>query len=167
MKNLILSLVMLFVGSGMVMGQTATLSVEASDPVNSESIVNFQIKCDVIDDEVSTFQWFFQYDPEVLTPVDIVNYHEEFPSYEWMNNLSYGPDIIILTWLSSQAKNQVMKTGEVICELQFKYTGGKTELKWAKADDVTITSKNIVTAMWTQMGEIYYLTLKNASIGSE
>ncbi len=167
MKNLILSLVMLFVGSGMVMGQTATLSVEAADPVNPESIVNFQIKCDVIDDEVSTFQWFFQYDPEVLTPVDITNYHEDFPHYEWMNNLNYEKDVIILTWLSTKATNQEMKTGEVICELQFKYIGGETELKWVVERDITKAKKKILTAMWTDKGVVYDLTLKNVSIGSE
>jgi len=167
MKNVIISLVMLIVGSGVIMGQSATFTAKATGPINPGSVINFQITCDEIDDEISTFQWFFIYDTTALAPVEVVNYHKDFPHYEWMNNLTYAPNMIILTWLSAEARNRPLKTGEAICEIQFKYLGGKTELKWAKSNSVSKTSEKVFTAMWTDVGKAFYLKLNNAVIGSE
>lgn len=167
MKNLIVSLSMFMILSGVVFGQQATLSIEAVGSVEPGNEITFQVKCDEIDDEVSTFQWFFLYDPKVMTPIEVVNYHEGFPHYEWMNNLEYAENVIILTWLSTKARNQPMKTGETICELRFKYIGGEAELKWAKTNSVTKTSEKVFTAMWTEVGKAYYLKLINAEIKSE
>lgn len=167
MKNLIISLVLFLISITITVGQTATLSVSAKEPVNPESMVNFQVTCQEIDDEIATFQWVFLYDSLKLTPVNVVNYHEDFPELEWLNNMDYGPNMIILTWLSNEARNRTLNTGEVICELQFEYSGGETELKWARADDVTEGDKKVLTAMWTEQGIAYYLKFINAIIGTE
>ena len=101
-----------------------------------------------------------------MTPLEVVNYHEDFPHYEWMNNMEYAGNVIILTWLSAEARNQPMKTGETLCEVRFKYLGGSGELKWAKANSVSKTSEKVFTAMWTDIGKAYYLKLNSATIGT-
>jgi len=160
-----ISLLLLFACS--VIGQTASLSINYNEEQNADSVINFKIICDEIDGKVSTLQWYFKFDPEVLTPAGVVNYHDKLPFHEWMNNLEYGEGIIILTWLDKEARNFDIPAGEVLCELQFKYDGGKTSLDWKKENEGMYLEKNIYSAMWTEEGTKYTLNLKDCVFGTE
>ena len=178
MKKVILFFSVLFLSTTLTFGQTATLSVPDLD-VQPAGSVFFPITIDMLSaDDWGTFQFYFTYDPAVLTPVGdwgnipgatgITYPSPNFPFYEWANNNQYGPDEVILTWLSFTGPKYPV-AGEVICVLEFTYTGDPdySDLTWgliAKNPQAGYPEKG-ATLLWTFGGIMYTLDLIDGSVG--
>ena len=178
MKKVILFFSVLFLSTTLTFGQTATLSVPelGTQPAGS---VFFPITIDMTSGDVwGTFQFFFTYDPAVLTPVGdwaaspaatgITYPNPNFPFYEWLNNNAYAPNEVILTWLSFTG-TVVPVPGEVICILEFTYTGDPdfSPLAWnfTAKEPVQGWPEKGMTGVWTFAGVPYGLTTIDGSVG--
>ncbi len=72
-------------------------------------------------------QWFIEYNPDVLTPIDLYYPNPNYPFYEWSNNLVYQPNQIVITWLSFVG-GATLQPPEIMCGIIFLYEGGCSEL---------------------------------------
>jgi hypothetical protein len=164
MKKVNVLLIITFISANFIFGQSATISLPdlAEQPAGA---VLFPITLEKIDNGMSTFQFFMQYDTLVMTPVNVTYPNKDFPHYEWMNNLNYGPGIILFTWLNKMARNIDPTPGEVMCVIEFTYMGEEhySPLNWVTKD--TKNPKKEMTTIWNEKGEKFTLKLTDGSVG--
>jgi hypothetical protein len=170
MKKVILFFSVLFLSGMMSYGQlTATLAVPDMGGGLPAGDVFMPITVDAIGggENFGTFQIFLLYDPLVLTPIDVIYNNPSFPFYEWANNLTYGPNEIVLTWLSF-AGGYFPSPGEELCQIQWTYTGDPDYcdvLFNTEGDKIPGWPEKGMTAVWSTWGDIYTLTLDDGSVG--
>jgi len=164
MKKVNVLLIIAFISANFIFGQNATISLPDLNEQPSGSIF-FPITLEKIDRGMSTFQFFMQYDSLVMTPVNVTYPNENFPHYEWLNNLNYGPGVIIFTWLNSKARDIDPVPGKVMCIVEFTYIGEKhySPLNWIIAKNKNPQKE--MTAIWNAMGERVTVKLINGSVG--
>ena len=170
MKKVILFFSVLFLSGMVAFGQpTATLGL----PTLGGGIVAGPVSTDVTVDAIAggenfgTFQIFVVYDPLVLTPVDVTYPNASFPFYEWSNNLTYGPDELILTWLSFSG-GYTPTAGEILCTIEWTYVGDPA-LSYLTfntvGDEIPGWPEKGMTAVWTSFGVQYVLSYNTGSVG--
>jgi len=116
-------------------------------------------------ESMDSLLFYFTYDPNVLTPVDVSYSDPNFPFYEWMNNLAYGPEEIILSWTSSTMP-KYPDIGDVFCTIEFNYTGypSYSDLTWGLSEGGNKNAKGEST-IWNGNADSYFLTLEDGSCG--
>jgi len=164
MKKVNVFLILMFISVNFIFGQNATISLPELNGQSSGSVF-FPLTLEKIDGGMSTFQFFMVYDTLVMTPVNVTYPSEFFPHYEWMNNLKYGPGVIIFTWLNSKARNINPQPGEVFCVVEFSFVGENqySPLNWIFENKKN--PKKELTAIWNEKGEKFQIELINGSVG--
>jgi len=117
-------------------------------------------------ESMDSLLFYFTYDPNVLTPVDVSYSDPNFPFYDWINNLAYGPDEIILTWTSSTIP-KYPDIGDVFCTIEFNYIGypGYSDLTWDLSDGGNNKDVKGEATIWNGNADPYILTLIDGSCG--
>ncbi|MCD4681689.1 MAG: T9SS type A sorting domain-containing protein [Bacteroidales bacterium] len=169
MKKVILFFSVLFLSGMVVFGQpTATLGLpDVLDPPAGPVFTDLTVDAIAGGENFGTFQIFIVYDPLVLTPVDVTYPNPNFPFYEWSNNLLYGPDEIILTWLSFSG-GYTPTVGEVLCTIEWLYVGAPSFSLLTfntVGDEVAGWPEKGMTAVWTSFGVQYILDYNPGYVG--
>ncbi|MCD4696098.1 MAG: T9SS type A sorting domain-containing protein [Bacteroidales bacterium] len=171
MKKEILFLSVLFLSGTISYGQlTATLAIPDLGGGIPAGNIFMPVTVEAIGggDNFGTFQIFLVYDdPLVLTPVGVIYTNPNFPFYEWSNNLAYGPNEIVLTWLSFSG-GYVPFPGEELCQIEWAYSGDPDYTNvWFNTvgDKIPGRPEKGMTAVWTTFGIQYTLTLNSGSTG--
>ncbi|MCD4732246.1 MAG: hypothetical protein K8R74_16700, partial [Bacteroidales bacterium] len=122
---------------------------------------------DNINGNIGYAEFYILYDPSVLTPLFVTYPNTDYLFYEWLNNLSYGPNEIILTWLSFSG-GVYPESGDTMCIIEFDYIGvpGYSDLTWNhyEKDSIEILQKGN-TSLWTWDGTSFELNLIDGGIG--
>ena len=170
MKKVIIFFSVLFLSATFTFGQLeATLSLPDMGGGLPAGTVTTELTVDAIagGDNFGTFQIFIVYDPLVATPAAVNFTNANLPFYEWSNNLAYGPNEIILTWLSF-AGGYIPSPVEELCTIDWTYVGDPayTDLMFnTVGDEVAGWPEKGMTAVWSSFGTQYVLTLDDGSIG--
>ncbi len=171
MKKVILFFSVMFLSVTLSFGQlTTTVSIPDMGGGLPAGSVFTPVTMDAIGggENWGTLQFYFFYDPLVLTPVSVVFTNPTMPFYEWMNNLTYGPDEIILTWLSFSG-GIFPAPGEELCQIEWTYTGDPdfSSLVWGLEvkDPIPGWPEKGLSAIWSTAGTIYDATFVDGSVG--
>jgi len=139
----------------------ATLSVPGLGGGIPAGSVFFPVTLEEINDGVSALEFYFEFYETVLTPLNVTYPSANFVFYEWSNNLNYGPGEIILTWMNYTGMNVYPEPGEVFCIIECFYTGDPnwSYFSWGTSKGINAYPEKGMTAMWTETGTQYSLTL--------
>jgi hypothetical protein len=176
MKNLKLLLMILF-GSFIIASaqETATLTLTDVGEQTPGTVINVPLTLEAITQNIATFQLYVMYDPAVLTPYSVTgntgyatNYAAQVPAYAWFNQ-PQGPGEMLYTFFDFSGMGVIVPAGTVLCELQFTYTEGYTDLTWGLSKGIPGYKEKGMTAMWyvdPSFNTIAYeLTLNPGSAG--
>ncbi len=166
MKIKIIYSFVMFICSTLSFGQSATIDLPHLGKQISDTVF-VPVTLENIEGGISTFQFYIKYDTLVLNPVK-VNYPSKFfPSYEWMNNLSFARGIMLLTWLSNSAQNVNPSSGEVLCIIKFliKDPNTNSQLKWVINEKNSALKRIMETAAWNEKITKFELKLIDGNVG--
>jgi hypothetical protein len=139
MKKLAAILFLLILGTSVLQAQSATFELPTIPNPGAAVIAPITITEANNLNNFYSMQAIIQFDPDVLEPIDVLFPNPNFPFYEWMCNIYYSPDEILLTWLSFSGA-QTITPPEVLCEIEFEYNGGCSPLIW---DSVYVSGINL------------------------
>ncbi len=141
-------------------------------------VINIPLSLDAIDENIGTLQFYVEYDPLVLEPYGTsatgssggaTNYYALLPAYAWYN-VPQSPGDMLYTWLDFSGMGITVPAGIVMCELQFTYLGGYTDLTWGISKGVAGYPEKGQTLMWWVGTDFvtheYIMNLNPGSVGS-
>jgi hypothetical protein len=152
MKKTILFLTMLFASATFLFSQTATVSYPDLNEAGGPVFVNLTV--DAISSDLLIGQWYLAYDPAHLTYVGTSYPNAQFPGSEWVagtNGTEWGAN-----WVPGDFVPEVVSPGDILCTIQFTYSGTDcTDLSWTTGG---------ITIMWDNTFTEYILTLIDGSV---
>jgi len=120
----IIALVVLFAATTIAQNATLTLGQVTATPGETITIpVSLSSTQPVLAAEFN-----MSFDTDVLNSVSFVNYHANFPSYEWITNVV--DSVMYLNWVSSSLVAVPVTGTIVLFEIQCNYVEGSTDLNW-------------------------------------
>ncbi len=169
MKSGILFISLVVISFNYSLSQSATITLNDIEIQQGESDLYIPISVNTGEDGVATGQFFIGYDPSVIQPVDITYKSvgmTNFPSYEWLNNLNYNDNTMLLTWLQAKGSNIYPDEDEIICTLHLKIMKivDSTELMFSQMSGVSSNTERGLTTFYNEKSIPLDMTYMNGKI---
>lgn len=139
MKKLFLNLIVVCFAS-LSWGQQLNVSI---DKINSNSLkvgdtVLINLNVEQYLQPISSFQIFFEFDQNVLDFVKTKNVNDLFSS-QWRDNIN--ENYFVGLYIDYNKVGLTIDNDDIICQLQFVYKGGDSDLSWSRSTDNKENSK--------------------------
>ena len=156
--------------NGSVGGLSATLNIPDLGVGIPSGSVFFPITIDQINGGIDSLKFYLNFDPLVLNPEDVIFPNPDYIAGEWMNNLSYGPGEIELTWKNIDPGGQINvypNPIDTLCILQFFYSGEPdfSALSWGQSEYIKGDNPTGISSLWNYSVTVFNLTLNDGSCG--
>lgn len=171
MRNVFHILILTIIGSNFTFAQpSATIKIPHLKNLPSGVVYSPIIVEELSGEEnFGTFQLLITYDSKVITPSNVNFTNPDLPFTGWSNNLGYGPNMIILTWLSHSG-GVFFSAGDELCEIEWQY---KDTTTYSFINFATVTENGNGTrtkhrsSVSTSAGTMYNVEFINGSIGTQ
>jgi len=90
------------------------------------------VYCDNLSDDIGALQLYITYDQSVLDYQKVSYIHPKIEE-EWRDNNT--ENFWAAVWISMTRQTVFFNPGDKICELEFIYVGGQTDLVWGKENE--------------------------------